>query len=92
MRAPLIAAAAAIAFLTLTGCTPSPDARLQANKDLVGRFIETINVADWDGLAPLVSENVVRHSAATPGPTITSRDAFIQLRIPGIVKRRQPPK
>lgn len=78
MRAPTIAAAA-IALLTLSGCSPSPDAQLQANKELVRRFIAATNAADWEGLTPLVSEDLVRHSAATPGPTITSRDAFIQL-------------
>ncbi|MGE0354142.1 MAG: ester cyclase [Gemmatimonadales bacterium] len=78
MRASMIATAT-VALLTLAGCAPSPDPQLQANKDLVRRFVEATNAADWDGLTALVSEDLVRHSAATPGPPITSRDGFIEL-------------
>lgn len=69
----------AVALLMLLACTPSPNAQLEANKQLVRQFAQAANAADWDGVAALVAEDFVRHSAATPGPQITSRDAFIQL-------------
>jgi steroid delta-isomerase-like uncharacterized protein len=61
------------------GCAPSAGAHLQANKDLVRRFVDAANAADWDGVAAVVAERFARHSAATPGPAITSRDQFIRL-------------
>lgn len=70
----------AMAILTLMpGCAPSPSDRLESNKDLVRRFIEATNAADWDALAELVATDLTRHSAATPGPPVTSRDEFITL-------------
>lgn len=68
----LFAAAAA-------GCAPSPSAQLEANKDLVRRFTEALNTANWDALDELVTEDFTRHSQATVGPQVTSREEFIQL-------------
>ena len=70
-----------LALLTATafGCTYSPTAQLEANKNLVNRFGEVTNAADWDALAEIVAEDFVRHSQATAGPQVTSREAFIQL-------------
>jgi steroid delta-isomerase-like uncharacterized protein len=56
----------------------STASQLEANKDLVRAFVDTINAAKWDGLTSLMAEDMVRHSAATEGPPITSRDAFIE--------------
>jgi steroid delta-isomerase-like uncharacterized protein len=70
--ASLIATAAA-------GCTPSPTADLEANKDLVRQFAEVTNAADWEALAAMVTEDLTRHSTATAGPPVTSREEFIQL-------------
>jgi steroid delta-isomerase-like uncharacterized protein len=61
------------------GCAPSVTAQLEANKDLVRQFTEALNAADWDALEELVSEDFRRHSQATPGPPVKSRDEFIQL-------------
>ncbi len=61
------------------GCAPGPSAQPEANKDLVRRFTEAANAADWEALAEIVTEDFSRHSAATAGPPINSRDEFIQL-------------
>jgi steroid delta-isomerase-like uncharacterized protein len=66
-------------LLMATGCSPAPSAQLEANKELVRKFGEATNAADWEALAGLVSEGFVRHSAATAGPPVNSREAFIQL-------------
>ena len=57
----------------------STPAQLDANKDLIRRFTEATNSADWEALAEVVVEDFVRHSVATAGPPVTSRDGFIQL-------------
>lgn len=68
-----------VALLTTISCTSSESGQLEANKDLIHRFTEVTNSADWEGLAELVAENFQRHSAATQGPAVSSRDEFIQL-------------
>jgi steroid delta-isomerase-like uncharacterized protein len=64
---------------TAVGCAPSPTAQLEANKDLVRQFTEALNTANWDALDELVTEDFSRHSQATAGPQVNSRDEFIQL-------------
>lgn len=64
---------------TAVGCAPSPTAQLEANKDLVRRFTEALNAANWDALDELVTEDFSRHSQATAGPQVNSREKFIQL-------------
>lgn len=54
-------------------------AGLDANKDLVRRFTEATNAADWDALAEVVADDFERHSAASPGPPVTSRSDFVAL-------------
>lgn len=67
-------------FLTIIiGCTTVPSTDLDANKNLVRRFTEATNLADWDALAEVVTEDFVRHSAATAGPPVTSREEFVLL-------------
>lgn len=78
MRARVLIATTGLLVLAV-GCTPVPTAHLEANKDLVRRFAEATNAADWESLAGLVAEDFERHSAATAGPPVTSRDAFVQL-------------
>lgn len=53
--------------------------QLETNKELIRRFTDVTNSADWGRLAELVAENFQRHSAATQGPKVSSRDDFIQL-------------
>ncbi len=70
----------AIAVLLMAvGCATSPSGDLDANKDLVREFTETANGADWDGLAEIVAVDFTRHSAATAGPPVTSRDELVEL-------------
>lgn len=57
----------------------SPSGEFNANKDLVREFTDAANAADWDGLAEIVAEDFTRHSAATAGPPVHSRDEFIEL-------------
>ena len=66
-------------LLLAAACAPAPSAELEVNKELVRQFTEAVNAADWDALAAVVSEDFTRHSAATAGPPVTSREAFIQL-------------
>lgn len=66
-------------LLVTVGCAPSQTAQLEANKDLVRQFTEATNAADWDALSEIVAEDFTRHSAATAGPEVTSRDEFIEL-------------
>lgn len=76
--APKIVPSASLILVAVVGCA-SPTAQLDANKDLVRRFTEVLNAADWDALGEIVAEDFARHSAATEGPPVTSRDEFIQL-------------
>lgn len=65
--------------LMAAGYGTTARADVTANKQLVRDFTEATNNADWDALKGLVAENFVRHSAATPGPPVKSREEFIQL-------------
>ena len=64
---------------TVVGCADSQTARLEANKELVRQTTDALNAADWEALESLVAEDFARHSEATAGPPVTSRDEFIQL-------------
>ncbi len=72
-------AVSAILALVMVGCAPSPTAQLEANKDLVRQFIEALNAADLEALDEIVTEDFARHSQATAGPQVSSREEFIQL-------------
>jgi steroid delta-isomerase-like uncharacterized protein len=61
------------------GCAPSTTDQLEANKNLVRQFTEVTNAADWGALGAVVSDDFVRHSQATEGPPVNSREEFIQL-------------
>jgi steroid delta-isomerase-like uncharacterized protein len=67
------------AVLVAVGCTPSPTAQLEANKELVRQFTAATNATDWDALAEVVAEDFTRHSAASAGPPVTSRNEFVEL-------------
>ncbi|RMF75923.1 MAG: ester cyclase [Acidobacteria bacterium] len=69
----------AAVLLLAAACADPAGHDLEANKNLVRRFTEVANAADWDRLPELVAEDFVRHSSATPGPPVTSRDQFIRL-------------
>jgi steroid delta-isomerase-like uncharacterized protein len=70
---------AAVLVLVAGGCAPSPTAQLEANKELVRQFTAATNAADWEALAEVVAEDFARHSAATAGPAVTSREEFVAM-------------
>lgn len=70
---------AVVGMCLTTGCEPSPVARLEANKELVLQFTEATNAADWEALSSVVAADFTRHSAATAGPPVRSREQFIEL-------------
>jgi len=78
MRIASILPAIGLALLVI-GCAPDPSAQLEANKDVVRRFGEINNAADWDALADVMTEDLTRHSAATEGPPVTSLAGFVEL-------------
>ena len=63
----------------VVGCSSTDSTNLEANKELVRRFTAASNAADWDALVGIVADDFNRHSAASPGPPVTSRDEFVQL-------------
>lgn len=71
-----------VLLLTLgTGLVHSQDGdmdttTLEANKALVHAFNDTCNAQDFDALDTLLTEDFVRHSSATPGVMVTSREAM----------------
>jgi len=75
----LALAPALAALLVAVACAPSPSAQLEANKAVVRRFTDAVNAAEWDALTPIVATDFSRHSTATPGPPVTSREGFIEL-------------
>jgi steroid delta-isomerase-like uncharacterized protein len=61
------------------GCAPPASTQLEANKEVIRRFTEITNAADWDALDEVMVEDFRRHSQATAGPPVTSREEFRQL-------------
>lgn len=51
-------------------------AQVEANKEVVRRFVAATNARDFDALDELVAPDVVRHSQSTPGVTVGSLDEF----------------
>lgn len=66
-----------MALLTLTlGLTATSFANDSVNVALLTNMIEVINDRNLDALDALVAENVVRHSASTPGVAVTNLAEF----------------
>ena len=78
MRTRAIVTAVTLLMMAV-GCTTSLSGDLDANKGLVRKFTEATNAARWDELAEIVADDFTRHSAATAGPPVTSRDEFVEL-------------
>lgn len=68
-----------MATLLIAGCAPNTDNELAKNKEVVLRFIEISNEANWDQLADVMTADFSRHSAATAGEPVRSLEAFIAL-------------
>ena len=66
-------------LVVVAGCTMDPDDELVKNKEVVKRFIEISNDANWDRLADIVAAEFRRHSAATAGEPVRSLEEFIAL-------------
>lgn len=67
------------AFVFLGGCKPGTDDESVKNKEVVNRFIEISNDADWEQLADVVAADFRRHSAATAGEPVRSLAEFVTL-------------
>lgn len=67
-----------ILAVLFVGCSPSPSEQLQANKDLVHRFVDSINEPEWDSLDGILAEDFSRRSQASPVP-VKSRADFMKL-------------
>ncbi len=78
MRSSILPLALSLGFGAFA-CADSPVANVEANKQLVRQFTDAGNAADWEALAGIVADGFVRHSAATAGPPVTSRDAFLAM-------------
>ena len=63
----------------VVGCSGTDSTNLEANKELIRQFTAASNAADWDALVDIVADDFSRHSAASPGAPVTSRDEFVQL-------------
>jgi len=66
-------------LVVVAGCTMDPDDELVKNKEVVKRFIEISNDANWDQLSDVVAGDFRRHSAATAGEPVRSLEEFIAL-------------
>lgn len=71
--------AVVLLVLALTACATTSPAGKEAKKVLVRRFTNALNAADWDALDDLLTEDFRRHSQATPGPPVNSREEFKKL-------------
>ena len=49
---------------------------LEQNKELVGRFTQAINSADWNALDDVLTEGFQRHCQATPDVKVESLEDF----------------
>jgi len=68
----------ALLFMVLLGCD-NPSKRLETNKNLIHRFTEATNAADWDTFDELLTTDFSRHCQATPNVQVNSREEFIKL-------------
>ena len=68
-----------MATLLFAGCTPNSNNELARNKEVVKRFVEISNDANWSQLADVMTADFRRHSAATAGEPVRSLEEFIAL-------------
>lgn len=66
-------------LLVAGACAAGSSGPEETNKEVVRRFVAYTNAAQWDSLATVVVDDLRRHSAATQGPPVTSRQAFVDL-------------
>ena len=68
----------ALLVVALLGCDKTSK-RLEANKNLIHRFTEATNAADWDAFDALLTKDFRRHCQATPNVKVNSREEFKKL-------------
>jgi len=68
----------ALLAMALFSCN-NQSKQLEENKDLIKRFTEATNDADWDAFDELLTEDFTRHCQATPDVQINSREEFKKL-------------
>lgn len=64
--------------MAITGCK-NQSKQLEANKNLIHRFVEATNSTDWDAFDELLTNDFKRHCQATPDVEIKSRDDIKKL-------------
>lgn len=64
--------------MALSGCDTTSKL-LEANKNLIHRFTEAINAADWQAFDELLTKDFKRHCQATPNVRVNSREEFKKL-------------
>jgi steroid delta-isomerase-like uncharacterized protein len=67
-----------IAALILSSCNQTADKQLETNKQLIKKFTQAINTADWDAFDLLLTDNFTRISQASP-VEVNTREAFVML-------------
>ena len=75
----LMCIAVIVLMMLGVGCESQNHNDVYANKDVVLRFIEISNAAEWDRLDEVVVPDFQRHSTATAGPPVRSLEAFVSL-------------
>lgn len=63
----------------MTGCVPETDTDTDANKEVVRRFTELTNSANWEQLSNVVASDFKRHGAAAVGEPVTFLAQFMAL-------------
>jgi steroid delta-isomerase-like uncharacterized protein len=67
----------AVFLVALAGaCTPPDQAVNEENKEIVRRFVESMNTREFDSLDELVAPDIVRHSPSTPDLMVRTLEEF----------------
>jgi steroid delta-isomerase-like uncharacterized protein len=67
-----------IAGIFLSSCNQKADQQLESNKELVKKFTQAINTADWAAFDSLLTDDFTRISQTSP-VEVNTREAFIAL-------------
>jgi steroid delta-isomerase-like uncharacterized protein len=67
-----------ISIVCFAGCSPSPTAQLERNKEVVRQLVEVVNTRNFDQLDEIVAHDFVRHCQATPDVHVRSREEMKQ--------------
>jgi len=78
--------------LALASTTPVRNGAAERNKEIVRRMVEAVNARNFAALDDVVAPNLERHSTATPGVEVHSREqfvAFLRKDLEGVPDARQ---